>query len=538
MPMDELFDYVIVGGGTAAGIVAYRLGEAGHTVCVLEAGPADNHPYLRIPAGFNKTLFDPRFTWQLKSDPDPGINGRQIAYTQGKVLGGSGSVNGMIYNRGQSGDYDGWAQAGNSGWSYEDILPYFRRTERREANSVDPAYRGRDGRLTVVNAPWPNIAVDAFIEAAVLRGHPRNPDHNAASQWGAGYWQSSIERGWRASTSTAFLKPARKRFGVAVRTMAQVLRIELEGRRAARVVYRTAGGERTVAARGEVILSAGAVHSPKLLQLSGIGPGALLAGHGIAVRHDLPGVGENFRDHFGPRLVARARPGVDSINLHTRGLPLARQLLLWALGRPSILALSPARGHLFGKSDPAMDAPDYTLMFAPASFKAGLVGVLDDFPGITVGAWPMRPQSSGYVRIASADPDSMPHINARYLTDPVDQRVQVAAMRAARAIMATEPLAGLIDAELFPGPDCQSDEEMLEFARSFGATSFHLAGSCKMGPASDLRAVVDPRLRVHGIAGLRVIDSSIMPTIVSGNTAAATMMIAEKGSDMILEDAA
>jgi choline dehydrogenase len=534
----DVFDYVIVGGGTAACIVAYRLGEAGHSVCVLEAGPADDHPYIRIPAGFNKTLYDPRFTWQLQSDPDPCINGRRISYTQGKVLGGSGSVNGMVYNRGQAGDYDGWAQQGNTGWSYADVLPYFRRTERREAEHVDPAYRGRDGRLTVINAPWPNAAVDAFIEASVACGHPRNLDHNGASQWGAGHWQSSIARGWRVSTASAFLKPARRHFGVDVRTMAQVLRIELEGRRATRVVYRAGGIQRTVRARGEIIVSAGAVHSPKLLQLSGIGPGALLAEHGIAVRHDLAGVGENFRDHFGPRLVARARPGVDSINLHTRGLPLVRQMVRWAMGLPSILAVSPARGHVFGKSDPAMEAPDFALMFAPASFKAGLVGVLDDFPGITVGAWPLRPQSSGYVRIASADPDAMPHINARYLTDPADQRVQVAAMRAARAVMATEPLAGMIDAELFPGPDCQTDEEMLDFARGFGATSFHLAGSCRMGPDGDRRAVVDPRLRVHGIEGLRVIDSSIMPSIVSANTAAATMMIAEKGSDMIIEDAA
>ncbi len=540
--MADVFDYVIVGGGTAAGIIAWRLGEAGHSVCVLEAGPSDNHPYLRIPAGFNKTLFDPNLTWQFRTDPDPGIAGRSIPMAQGRVLGGSSSINGMIYNRGQPSDYDSWAQAGNTGWSHDDLLPLFRRTERRIAPAgspnPDPSFRGEDGRLSVVNANWPNALEDAFIASSQACGIPRNPDYNGASFEGTGNYQSAIHRGWRASTSTAFLKPAAKRHGVDVRTMAQALRISFEGKRASGVVYRRHGCELSVRARREVIVAAGAVNSPKLLQLSGIGPGALLSGHGIAVRHDLPGVGENLRDHFGPRIVARAREGVDSFNLHVKGLPLVRQVIRWALGLSSVLATSPGRAYAFCRSDPALDTTDFTIMYAPASFKAGLVGVLDDFPGMSIGVWPQRPRSAGYVRIASADPDTAPHFNPRYLTDDADVRVLLAGIRITRRIMATEPLAGLIDSELFPGLDCQSDEDLIAFVRQFGTTSYHLVGSCKMGPATDTMVVVDPRLRVHGVEGLRVADTSIMPMIVSANTAAPAMVIGEKCADLVLEDGA
>lgn len=535
--MSDSFDYVIVGGGTAAGILAYRLGEAGHSVCVLEAGPPDRNPYIHIPAGFSKTLFHPRLTWQFKTDPDPATGNRSAPYTQGKTLGGSSSLNGMIYNRGQPGDYDGWAQAGNHGWSYDDILPYFRRTEQRIAPDVAPdrRYRGDDGRLTVTTAQWPNNLEAAFIESAQSAGHPYNPDYNGATQEGVGRYQSAISRGWRVSTATAFLHPARKRFGVDVRTDAQVTRIVLEGKRATGVTYRKGGAEHGITARREVIVSAGAINSPRLLQLSGIGPAELLQTAGIAVRHALAGVGENFRDHYSPRIVARARPGVDSINLHVTGLPLLRQIALWSVGKPSVLATSPARIHLFGKSDPGMEKPDYAMMFAPASFKMGLVGVLDDFPGMTCGVWQQRPESAGYVRIANPDPDTPPHVNPRWLSEVTDQRVVLAALRAARKIYATEPLASLIDQELFPGLNHETDDELMAFAREKGATSYHLVGTCKMGPATDMRAVVDPELRVHGLEGLRVIDSSIMPMIPSANTAAATMMIAEKGADMILK---
>jgi choline dehydrogenase len=534
--MTDTFDYVIVGGGTAAGILAYRLGEAGHSVCVLEAGPPDRNIYIHIPAGFSKTLFHPKLTWQFKTDPDPATGNRAAPYSQGKTLGGSSSLNGMIYNRGQAGDYDGWAQMGNRGWSYDDVLPYFRRTERRIAHGVtpDPAFRGSQGRLTVTTAQWPNAMETAFIKAAMNAGHPFNEDYNGATQEGVGRYQSAISRGRRVSTATAFLHPAAKKFGVDVRTAALATRILLSGKRATGVRYRQGHEAREVMARREVIVAAGAINSPKLLQLSGIGPAELLTSLGIEMQHELAGVGENFRDHYSPRIVARAKPGIDSINLHVKGLPLVRQVALWLLGRPSVLATSPARIHLFGKSDPDMDRPDYAMMFAPASFKMGLVGVLDDFAGMTCGVWQQRPESAGYVRIASSDPQAVPHVNPKWLTEITDQRVALAALRAARKIYATEPLASLIDQELFPGLDTESDDELMAFAREKGATSYHLVGTCKMGPATDVRAVVDPQLKVHGMAGLRVIDSSIMPMIPSGNTAAATMMIAEKGSDLIL----
>lgn len=540
MPAVDSFDYVIVGGGTAAGILAYRLGEAGFSVCVLEAGPPDRNPYIHIPAGFSKTLFNPDITWQLQTDPDPATGNRSIALAQGKTLGGSSSINGMIYNRGQAEDFDAWARAGNLGWSYQEVLPFFRKTERRVHTSLDANYRGLRGRLTVTTTTWPNNVEYEVIRAAENLGFALNDDYNGASQEGVGFYQSTISRGWRQSTSVSFLRPAKRRFDVDVRTRCLATRISFENRRASGVYYRPdgAGDTQLVRAQREVIVAAGAVNSPKLLQLSGIGPAALLKDHGIEVLKSLPGVGENLRDHFGPRMVVRAKRGIDSINLHTRGVPLAIQVVRWLLRLPSILTVSPARVHIFGRSEHSNGRPDYTLMFAPASFKAGLVGVLDDFPGMTFGAWPMRPRSSGYVRIASGAANEAPRVNPRYLSDEMDMRVVLHALKSARLLMATEPLASLVEQEIFPGSAVQSDDELIDFARLSGATSFHLVGTCKMGPEDDRSAVVDPRLRVYGFEGLRVIDASIMPMIPSANTYASTMMIAEKGAAMIIEDAA
>ena len=532
----ESFDFVIVGGGTAAGILAWRLGEAGHSVCVLEAGPPDDRLMMRVPAGFMKTLFDPNVTFQLASEPTENTGGRAIPYTQGKTLGGSSTVNGMVYNRGQAADFDGWAQRGALGWNYVDVLPYFRRTERHLGGG-DPTYRGDTGRLVTSRSRWPCGAVDAFIASAQVQGHPFNTDYNGASQAGVGYYQSAIHKGRRVSTATAFLHPARKAFGVEVRTHAQATRLILDGRRATGVAYLQGGMQRTVSARVEVIVSAGVTNSPKLLQLSGVGPGALLRGCGVEVRHELAGVGENFRDHYSPRLVMRARDGVDTLNAHVSGLPLAAEVAKWLVGRPSVLALSPALVHVFGKSDPVLDNPDYSLVFTPGSYRQGFIGRLDDFPGMTCGAWQMRPESRGYVRIRSADPNEPPLINPNYLADETDRRVLVKALKAARAIFRTEPLAGLVERELFPGDEVSSDADWLDFARRHGNSSYHLVGSCRMGAAGDPEAVVDPRLRVRGMTALRVVDASVMPTMPSANTYASTMMVAEKGAVMIIEDA-
>jgi choline dehydrogenase len=531
----DRFDFVIVGGGTAAGILAYRLAEVGKSVCVLEAGPPDRNPLMRVPAGFIKTLFDPKVTWQFASEPDLNTNNRPIQYTQGRTLGGSSTVNGMVYNRGQAADFNGWAQRGNRGWGYDDILPYFRRTERWTGGG-DRQYRGSHGRLGISQSPWPNAVVDAFVASARALGHPFNADYNGARQEGVGFYQSAIVRGRRVSTASAFLHPARRRFGVDIRTAALVTGLVLDNGAAVGAVYVQGGRVEQVSAREEIILSAGTINSPKLLQLSGVGPGALLRRHGIVVRVDRPGVGENFRDHYSPRLVARAKDGVDTLNAHVTGLPLGLEIAKWLAGRPSVLSLSPALVHVFGKTDPALDNPDYSLVFTPGSYKQGFIGRLDDFPGMTCGAWQMRPDSSGYVRIKSADPSDTPLVNANYLAEETDRRILLGALKAARAVLAAPPLAPFVVRELFPGQDVQSDEDWLAFARQYGNSSYHLVGTCRMGPASDPSSVVDDRLRVRGVRGLRVVDASIMPTMPSANTYAATMMIAEKASDMILED--
>jgi choline dehydrogenase len=531
----DSFDYVIVGGGTAASIIAFRLSEAGHTVCVLEAGPPDKNPFIRVPAGFVKTLFNPRVTWQYSYEPSVATNNRAILVTQGKTLGGSSSVNGMVYNRGQAADFDHWAALGNPGWSYKEILPCFRRTERRIGDG-DDHYRGRSGRLPVTTSPWPSPLVDGFIAAAREQGHPFNDDYNGAEQEGVGHYQSAIYRGRRVSTAGAFLRPARRNGRVTVRTDSPVTRVILQGNRAVGVEYRPAGASAPVqvTAQREVIVSAGTLNSPKVLQLSGIGPPELLAQHGIAVNRALPGVGLNFRDHYSPRFVVRAKAGVDTINGHASGLPLVWQIVKWLAGKPSILKLSPALVHVFGKTSPDLATPDFSLVYTPGSYKQGFIGRLDEFPGMTCGAWQMRPRSAGYVRIAGSNPALAPLANPNYLGEEEDQRVLVGALRAARRILQSAALKPFVDSEIFPGAQVRSDDELLAFAREYGVSSYHLVGSCKMGPASDPLAVVDHQLKVHGVAGLRVADASIMPTLTSSNTYAPTMMIAEKAAELVL----
>jgi choline dehydrogenase len=534
----ESFDYVVIGGGSAACVLAYRLGEAGKSVCVLEAGPPDSNPYIRMPAGFMKTLFDPKVTWQFKHQPSAGTNGRKISVTQGRTLGGSSSVNGAVYNRGQPADFDGWAQFGNLGWSYQDVLPYFRRSERYLGGGSD-TYRGRDGRLPVTAGRWTNPACEAFVEGAVQSGIPRNPDYNGQVQAGVGYYQSAIYRNERWSAARAFLHPARRAFAVTVRTDAPVTRIVLDGKRAIGAQYRRP--DRSVVevrATRSVIVSAGTANTPKLLQLSGIGPAPLLKQHGIDVIHELPGVGANFRDHFSPRLVARAKPGVDSINSRVRGLRLGREMFNWMTNRPSVLAVSPVQVYAFWKSEPSMGAPDFAVSFTPGSYKEGVLGRLDDFPGMTCGVKQMRPESRGYVHIASADDRDDPILQPNFLDNEYDRRIVVRALKCARGLLNTRPMQDITDVEILPGPGVNSDDEWLDFAHRYGNSGYHLIGTAKMGPTTDTMAVVDPQLRVHGLEGLCVVDASVMPTMPSANTYAAVLMIAEKASDMLLKEAA
>ena len=531
----ESFDYVIVGGGSAGCVVANRLVQSGATVCVLEAGPVDRNPFIHMPAGFVKTLFNPAVTWQFDAEPSEWTGGRRVSTTQGRTLGGSSSVNGMVFVRGQSEDYDVWAQRGNRGWSYASVLPYFRRIERRISDGADPRYRGGEGHLPVTDADWSHPLCEAFIKGAEGIGYPRNPDYNGATQAGVGYYQRVIHRTRRISAARAYLYPVMGRDTLKVVTSAQAAAVVLDGRRASGVRYRRAGdpAPHEVAARKEVIIAAGAANSPKLLQLSGIGDPELLRQHGIPVLHALASVGENLADHYSPRIVVRAK-NIETINNMVTGPRLVGQLLRWAARKPSVLGLSAAIVYAFGKSEPTMEAPDYTVIFTPASYKDGKLGSLDDYPGMTCGAWQQRPESRGHVRIRSADPAAPPIIQPNYLSAEKDRRVLLAAIRAARAILATPELAPYYESEVMPGAGKASDAELLEFARNYGSSTYHLCGACRMGPADDPSTVVDDQLRVHGIQGLRVADSSIMPSMVSANTYATTLMIAEKASDLVL----
>ncbi|HEY6431342.1 MAG TPA: GMC family oxidoreductase N-terminal domain-containing protein [Acetobacteraceae bacterium] len=528
------FDYVIVGSGAAGSVLAHRLTEdPGVTVCVLEAGPPDRHPYIHVPGGFIKMLFNPAYTWQFKTEPGEGTAGRAIPTTQGRTVGGSSSINGMVYNRGQRADFDSWAQRGNRGWSYVDVLPYFRRTERR-LGVCDTRYHGTEGRLPVTDIDWIHPITEAFIDGAVGMGIPRCQDYNADRQEGVGYFQRAIFRGWRHSAARVFLHPARSR-GVELRTDARAAAILFEDRRAVGVRYvheRHRNETHQVRARREVIVSSGTANTAKLLQISGIGPAGLLGSIGVPLVHELPGVGENFRDHYAVRLVARVK-GIRTMNEMSHGLPLAGQIARWAMGRPSILALSPSLVHWFWKSDESLDFADIQGVFSPASYKQGFVGLLDDYPGMTVGAWQHRPESTGYVRARSADPFEDPVIQPNYLAHAHDRAVLLAAMKLARRLLRTPELAAYFDHESLPGDGVQADDELLDFARRYGSTAYHLIGTARMGPDSDLGAVVDDQLRVRGVDRLRVVDASIMPVMPSANTYASTMMIAEKASDMI-----
>ncbi|NPU09436.1 choline dehydrogenase [Bradyrhizobium sp. 83002] len=530
------FDYVIVGAGSAGCVIANRLSEdPSVSVCVLEAGPRDWHPYIHLPAGFIKTFYMKSINWGYQQEPGPYTAGRSIYAPRGKTLGGSSSINGHVYNRGQSQDFDTWAQMGNRGWSYSDVLPHFRRMEKR-IGAGDEQYRGRDGSLHVTTMEWKDTLCEAFMDGAVSLGIPRNPDYNGAIQEGVSYVQRTIQNGRRVSSATAFLKPASKRPNVEVRTNAHATGIMLEGKRAVGVRYSRGGRGGVpveVRARKEVILSGGAYNSPQLLQLSGIGAPELLQEHGIEVRHALRSVGEGLQDHYAPRTVARVK-NIKTINELARGLNLWGEALKWAVTRKGILSLSPTMVYCFWHSGETAESSDLQLTFTPASYKEGVQGQLEDEPGMTVASWQQRPESRGYVRIRSADPFAQPIIQTNYLTAELDRRVIVAGMKLARRLLASAPLAPYYAYEDFPGPKVNSDDEFLAAAIQRATTTFHPGCTCRMGPADSTWATVDDQLRVHGLQGLRVADASIMPRMISANLNAATLMIGDKAADLIL----
>src|SRR5574337_233807 len=485
----ETFDYVVVGAGAAGAIVARRLAEdPAVSVCLLEAGPPDRHPYPHLPAGFIKMLFDPAYTWTYDSEPDPRTLDRRVPLPQGKTLGGSSAINGLIYNRGQAEDYDGWAALGNPGWSFADVLPYFQRNERWLGEGSSPL-RGRAGAVPVTPIDWFHPICEAFLEGAQELSLPRNPDYNAESQAGVGYFQRTIHRGRRMSTARAYLRSQGQRPTLAVRTNIQATRILFEGRRATGVecMRPPQPGSSAIGARREVVVCAGAINTPKLLQLSGIGPAAPLQALGLPVLQPLEGVGAHLKAHFSVRVVARVRKGsATTINELARAPRLWWQAARWLAGRPNILALSPSLVHFFWNSGLGPgDRPDLQGVFTPASYREGYVGQLDTYPGMTCGVWAHRPRSEGEVRLGSPDPLAAPRVHPNYLGHEDDVRVLTAGVRLARRLLRTQALAPFYDTEAMPGPEAQDDAAILEFIRRYGVSSYHLCGTARMGPAAD-----------------------------------------------------
>jgi len=531
----DTFDYIVIGAGAAGCIVAARLAERGDArVCLLEAGPADTHPLLHIPAGFIKMLGNPKYTWQFRTEPTPETNGRSIPLPQGRALGGSTLINGLVYNRGHREDYDQWEALGNPGWNYDSVLPYFQRSENY-LGSGDDRFRGRQGELYVSENDWINPVCEAFIEGARELGMDINPDYNGASQAGVGYYQRTIHKGRRISNSRAFLQRSLRNRNLDVRTNAQVTKIQFEGAAAVGVTYVQGGsGEVTkLRAQREIVLCAGAINTPKLLQLSGLGPADRLRAMEIPIVKALPGVGANLRDHFAVRVVAKVR-NTTTINELARPPSLWWEIAKWAMGRPSILALSPSIVHFHWRTDGSAGRPDLQGVFSPASYQAGRVGVLDDYPGISCGYWLHRPQSTGRVFLRSTDPLHNPVIDAGYLTHQADRQAMLAGLRLARRLLSTQALAPYYAEETLPGAQMVRDDELLDYIRQVGASSYHLNGTARMGPSSDPESVVDHALCVHGVRGLRIADASIFPTTPSANTAAATMMVAEKAASLII----
>jgi choline dehydrogenase len=533
MAGEGVFDFIIVGAGSAGCVLADRLSATGkYRVLLLEAGGEDKHFWIHIPLGYGKLFTDPRVNWMYQTAPEPELNNRSIAQPRGKVLGGSSSINGLLYIRGQRQDFDHWRQLGNVGWSFEDVLPYFRKSEDQQRGQSD--LHGAGGPLSVQDQVEPHEVCDAFIKACQETGIPRNDDFNGASQEGAGYFQATMRNGRRWSTAKAYLKPARSRQNLTVVTRATTKRVLFEGNAASGVEYRHEGRDVVARARGEVILSAGAFGSPQILQLSGIGPGALLREHGIAVLRDRPSVGADLQDHLQARMLYRVTKPVtlnDVVNRFDRKIAAGLRYFLFRKGP---MAVSAGYAGGFFRTDPRLETPDvqaHLLLFS--ADKPG--GNLHPWPGMTASICQLRPESRGWVRIKSADAAMAPEIRLNYLATDGDKRTMVEGLKLLRRIMAAPALKPWVAAESDPGPSVADDAGLLGFIRARGTTIFHPTTSCRMG--IDQAAVVDPELRVNGVGKLRVVDASIMPTVVSGNTNAATIMIGEKAADLILRDA-
>lgn len=536
LPAGETYDYIIVGAGSAGCVLANRLtSDPKIRVLLLEAGGRDTSPLIHIPVGYAETLKDPKVNWLYQTEEDPGTNGRQHVWPRGKVLGGSSSINGLLYIRGQQRDYDIWRQLGCQGWGWDDCAPYFLKSQNQERAGMDGHATG--GPLNVSDVTQKHPVSDAVIQAGIEAGIPRNDDVNGENQEGIGYYQLTVKNGMRCSAAVAYLNPVKHRSNLTIRTHALAHKVLFDGKRATGVLFSVDGDMITASAKHEVILSGGAINSPQLLQLSGIGPAALLQSHGIEVKVDAPGVGENLRDHYVVGMRYRLKAGVKSVNEMTKGLTFVGEVLKFLFQRKGLLTLSAAHIAAFVKTRPDLETPDVQYHILPATMDQKKLFeeqkmVLEDQPGLTIAPCQLRPESTGRIQIKSADPSQHAGIWPNYLADSLDQQTIVEGLKIGRRIAEAPSLAGLIEAEMEPGNGVVSDEQFLAYARETGSTIYHPVGTAKMG--TDPMAVVDAQLRVIGVEGLRVVDASIMPRLISGNTNAPTIMIAEKASDMIL----